>query len=82
MNDHTASATQSRTDQANHEELLGLARVTHMTGLSKTTIYRLMRDEEFPKPIAVRRRALWPLSRVDRWVRDQIRKAESAGAGE
>jgi excisionase family DNA binding protein len=54
------------------EELATIKRVCAMTGLSKTTIYRMIRDQTFPKPVMVGRRALWPVSRIHTWVRLQV----------
>lgn len=54
------------------EELAPIKRVTAMTGLSKTTIYRMIREDTFPKPVMVGRRALWPVSRIHTWARQQV----------
>ncbi|MGH8082926.1 MAG: helix-turn-helix transcriptional regulator [Lysobacter sp.] len=54
------------------EELAAIKRVCAMTGLSKTTIYRMIRDGTFPKPVLVGRRALWPVSRIHTWARQQV----------
>lgn len=60
------------TESTNTEELASIKRVTGMTGLSKTTIYRMLREGTFPKPVMVGRRALWPVSRVHAWARKQV----------
>lgn len=41
-------------------------------GLSKTTIYRMIESGDFPRPIMVGRRALWPFTRLQEWVRQQV----------
>lgn len=55
-----------------HEELAPIKRVIDMVGLSKTTIYRMIADGTFPKPVMVGRRALWPVSRIHAWARMQV----------
>lgn len=54
------------------EELLGMGRVTRVTGHSKTWIYDRVNDGSFPAPIKVGRRTLWVMSEVQRWVRSRI----------
>jgi prophage regulatory protein len=35
-----------------------LAAVIHMTGLGRTTIYRLMAQDKFPSPVRIAKRAI------------------------
>ena len=40
-----------------------------MLGISRSTIYRLMLDEEFPRPIKLGRRAVgWKSEDIDEWL--------------
>lgn len=43
-----------------------------LVGLSKTTIYRMVEAGDFPKPVLVGRRALWPVSRLQEWRRQLV----------
>lgn len=54
------------------EELAPIKRVCAMTGLSKSTVYRMIAEGTFPKSVPVRNRALWPISRVHAWCRKQV----------
>ncbi|HSD16832.1 MAG TPA: AlpA family phage regulatory protein [Thermomonas sp.] len=49
-----------------------VSRVTRIVGLSKTTIYRMIEEGTFPKPVMVGRRALWPFTRLESWTRQQV----------
>lgn len=54
----------SAAEKVDQEELAPMRRVLNITGLSRSTIYRLIREGTFPKPIAVGGRSLRPVSRV------------------
>lgn len=48
--------------------LLRLPTVIRITGLARTTIYRLMAEEKFPAPVRVGLRAIaWRRADLDRW---------------
>ncbi len=62
--------TEAANDPATPEPLMATIKVTCATvGLSKTTIYRMIEAGDFPKPIMVGRRALWPMPRLKEWRR-------------
>ena len=43
-----------------------------MLGISRSTIYRLMLDEEFPRPIKLGHRAVgWKSEDIDEWLLGQ-----------
>ncbi|MBE2244987.1 MAG: AlpA family transcriptional regulator [Burkholderiaceae bacterium] len=49
-------------------DLLRLPAVVRQTGLSRSTIYRLMATRHFPLPVKLTNRAVgWRRSDVDRW---------------
>ena len=51
------------------DRLLRLAEVERLVGLSRATIYRLMRAGTFPEPLRVGPRAVrWPLSAIEAWA--------------
>ena len=42
--------------------------VIHITGLSRSTLYRLIADESFPRPVRLGPRAVaWRRSDIDAW---------------
>lgn len=48
--------------------LLRLPTVMQLTGLGRSTIYRLMASQEFPRPVRISRRAIgWRSIDVSRW---------------
>ncbi len=50
------------------DPLLRLPDVRHQTGLSRTSIYRLMGEGRFPRPRRIGARAVaWPASAIDEW---------------
>ncbi|QCP87440.1 AlpA family transcriptional regulator [Cereibacter sphaeroides] len=51
------------------EKYLRRTNVESVTGLSRTTIYRLMAEGKFPKPVKLTSRAVaWPESRISEWL--------------
>jgi prophage regulatory protein len=48
--------------------LLRLPAAMHVTGLSRSTLYRLIADKRFPRPVRLGPRAVaWLRSEVDAW---------------
>lgn len=61
-----------------NDRLLRMPDVEKATGLKKSTIYELMRENRFPQCIRLGRRlSAWPESRIQRWVHDRIAGAAS-----
>ena len=48
--------------------LLRIKQVTDKTGLSRTKIYLLIQQGQFPAPIKCGKCALWPEAAVDQWI--------------
>ena len=47
-----------------------------MLGISRSTIYRLMEDGDFPRPIRIGRRAVgWKSEDIDDWLLGQAKEA-------
>jgi prophage regulatory protein len=56
------------TDAADVPVFLRLPRVRQLTGLGKSTIYRLIALDEFPRPVQLGQRAVgWRSADVERW---------------
>lgn len=53
-----------------HDRILRLKAVLERTGLSRSAIYRQMRDGTFPKNLTISKRATgWRESSIDAWIR-------------
>jgi prophage regulatory protein len=51
------------------QSLLRMPNVIVMTGLGRSTIYRLMSEQRFPTPVRLGLRSVaWRRSDVDRWI--------------
>ena len=51
-------------------QLVRIAEVCRMTGLSRTTIWRLQRARDFPRRVQISRGAVgWHLSDIEEWMR-------------
>lgn len=54
-------------------QIIRLKQVKAMTGLSRTTIYRFMSINEFPKQIKLGpKSSSWLIDEVDEWIKRQI----------
>ena len=54
-------------------QIIRLKEVKAMTGLSRTTIYRFMSINEFPKQIKLGPKSSgWLIDEVDEWIKRQI----------
>jgi len=49
--------------------LMRLPNVIRMTGLARSTIYKLISDERFPPPLKLTQRAVaWRLMDIEQWI--------------
>ncbi len=63
------------------KRVLRLPAVMERTGLSKTSIYRLIQADEFPAAVRLGPRAVgWPAQRIDEWI-DSRESAADGTAG-
>lgn len=61
--------------------MLRRAEVETICGLARSTIYRLMRQGEFPEPVRVGPRAVrWPTSEIETWLAARPRATGEAHA--
>lgn len=52
-----------------NDKILRRAAVEEMTGLSRSTLYRMMDRGEFPRPARIGQRAVgWRASEISHWV--------------
>lgn len=57
---------------------LRLPEVKAVTGLSKTSLYALIREKSFPAPVRLGRRAVaWVRSEVKQWAAERVRTSRS-----
>ena len=58
----------------NSVRLLRLPAVMELTGMSRTTVYRLVREKKFPQPVpvAVPKMSVWPSDKIDQWIQAQL----------
>ena len=53
--------------------------VENRTGLSRSTIYLLMQNGQFPKPVCIGGRAVaWPEADVEAWLNARLAEREEA----
>lgn len=58
---------------------LRLPEVKAVTGLSKTSIYELIREKNFPAPVRLRPRAVaWVKSEIRQWAVERVHASRSA----
>ena len=60
------------------ERFIRLPEVEKMVGFKRSSIYAMVSDGSFPKPLNIGPRAVaWRLSEVRRWMRGKISSRES-----
>lgn len=61
-----------------NRRLIRIDTLTHMVGLSKSTIYNLIRSNQFPPPIKIGDRAVaWSESEVNDWISNKLAHARN-----
>ena len=67
---------------SDRDRLLTRTEVESRVGLTKTTIYRLMRGGRFPEPLKISTRAVrWSASEIEAWLASRPRASgEAQGA--
>ena len=55
-------------------KLLRLPAVMEMTEISRSSVYRLVQENKFPKPVrvAVPNMTVWPSDKIEQWVQTQL----------
>lgn len=60
-------------NENNHSRLIRLPDVLMITGLKRSTVYRKMKNDEFPKSVSIGERSIaWVESEVNGWVYNNI----------
>jgi len=61
--------------------LLRLPSVISRTGYSRSSLYALIKQGQFPAPVSLGRRAVaWPSDEIDRWIAERIEQSRQKGA--
>jgi prophage regulatory protein len=64
------------------ERLLRIADVQARTGLSRASLWRLVKDKTFPAPVRISQRAVaWLSSELDGWIAGCTAARDSGSAG-
>jgi len=63
---------------ANEARILRLKQTKERTGLSRSTLYSLIKEGKFPPPIPLGARAVgWLSSDVDAWIESRVKASRS-----
>lgn len=54
------------------DPLVDMKEITKLTGLTDKWFYKLIQDDQFPKPIKLGNRSRWLTSEVDAWLQARI----------
>ena len=61
------------------QKFLRISDVKERTGLSRTSVYRLMREKDFPQSIPLGEQMVaWIEQEVEQWIDDRIKAARAA----
>ena len=62
-----------------HDRLLRRRRVEEVTGMSRSSIYRLMQNGEFPRPVKVGCAAVrWRASEITLWMKSRPKAGDES----
>jgi prophage regulatory protein len=68
MDDRTTALPPQAGEANNPPIFLRIGVVMRLTGLGRSTIYRMMAEDEFPQPVRLTRRLIaWRRADLDRW---------------
>jgi len=71
-----AQASQHEANDAEDIIFLRLPQVKATTGLSKTSIYEKIKENAFPSPVPIGKRAVgWVASEITQWAANQVARA-------
>jgi len=57
-------------------KLLNVKAIKELTTLSSSTIYRLIDEDAFPKPIKLKGRNVWGSEQVNEWINQLIKESK------
>ena len=63
-------AMKAQPNQPGDEQLLRIGAVIQKTGMARSTIYKKIRSEEFPRPLVIAKRLVaWRQSEINSWIK-------------
>ena len=68
----------ARQSEYPHDRLIKIDTVCGIVGISRATVYRLIRSDEFPGPVKIGAASLWVEREVIGWVETRIAAREKA----
>ncbi len=72
MNETTKERDEQAGDCLEHEQP-----TRKRIGISCSRFYKMIADDEFPKPIKIGRSSLWPKSWTDTWIAKKVAEAKT-----
>lgn len=61
------------------DRLIRIGEVEHLTGLKKSTLYRLIQESKFPPPLRLTAKAsAWNETAILQWVQERIKEGGAA----
>lgn len=60
-----------------NDQLITMAFITQLTGLTNKWFYKLIQEGLFPKPIKLGRSSRWLRSEVEAWLQQRIAESRS-----
>ncbi|ENN7215682.1 helix-turn-helix domain-containing protein [Escherichia coli] len=58
------------------EDLMGIEEVCELLHCRQSTIYKLLRENELPKPLQIHGKNLWYRPDVEQWLKAKIESAK------
>ena len=60
------------------DTLIRLPEVETVSGLRRSHIYKLISEDEFPRPVKIGSASRWSLREVQRWIADKLDERSAA----
>ena len=62
--------------------LIRIASVCHQTGVKRAMIYKLLRQDQFPRPAKIGRASVWAQSEITDWIKDRLESPRHTGGAQ
>lgn len=70
---HKSTSSSGNSDNKRPNDLIRMKEVVQMTGLSRSTLYRLQQLDEFPRSIKLGCRSVaWMRGDIDDWIKEKL----------
>ncbi|GLX77719.1 hypothetical protein tinsulaeT_10590 [Thalassotalea insulae] len=75
LNSNQSNTHADKFENKNPSDLIRMKEVVQMTGLSRSSLYRLQQMEEFPKAVKLGCRSVaWVRSDINDWIREKVQQ--------